>query len=83
MTANAPEKKAPEKRSLRLEKVPNSTLCRFAWNGGGELPESLQSHFTSPATAYQILAAYNTNTGNNLKLEDRAGPQVKTPKGER
>lgn len=77
------EKKAPEKRSLRLEAVPQSTLCRFAWNGGGELPESLQGHYTSPATAYQVLQAHNANTGNDLQLEDRAGPQVKKPKGER
>lgn len=38
-------------RTLRIEPVPASTLCRIVWNGGGEVPAVLSGHFTSPAAA--------------------------------
>lgn len=75
--------KKPEKKTLRLEAVPQTVLCRFAWNGGGELPEALTGHYTSPAVAYQVLRTYNASAKEPVVLEDRVGPQAKLPKGER
>lgn len=77
----ANEKKAVERKVIRLEPVPGSSLCRFAWNGGGELPVALSGSYTGPAMAYQALTAYNLTQSSPVKLEDRAGPQSKPVKG--
>lgn len=81
--SNEPQTTKKEKKTLRLEAVPQSALCRFAWNGGGELPEALSGHYTSPASAYQALTTFNAQSKEPVQLEDRAGPQAKTPKGAR
>lgn len=42
-------------KTLRIEPVPNSTMVRFAWNGGGELPEALSGSYTNRKVAEQAM----------------------------
>jgi hypothetical protein len=57
-------------RSLRIEKVPASTLVRIAWNGGGEVPQSLQGSFTSHAAARQAIEVWKINEAKREVREE-------------
>lgn len=57
-------------KSLRIEAVPNSTLVRFAWNGGGELPAALSGTYTNRKTAEQAMNEWlATQTDREVVLE--------------
>lgn len=45
-------------KNLVIEKVPQSTLCRIKWEGGGELPEQLKGEFTNSAVAKVFIASW-------------------------
>lgn len=45
-------------RSLRIEKVPSSTLLCIKWNGGGEIPGVLSGTYTSYHAANQAIKAW-------------------------
>ena len=60
-----------EQRSLRIEQVPASTLVRIAWNGGGELPEELKGHFTTPAEAKKAILNWEAKAKRGVEVEVR------------
>lgn len=50
-----------DKRSLRIEKVPASTLVKIAWNGGGEVPAELSGTYTSYHSANMAIEVWKSN----------------------
>lgn len=42
-------------RSLRIEKVPSTTLYCIKWNGGGEIPKELSGTYTSMHLAREAM----------------------------
>jgi hypothetical protein len=59
-----------EKRSLRVEKVPASTMLKIAWNGGGEVPPGLQGHFTSHFEAKAAIANWLAANGKEVEVTE-------------
>jgi hypothetical protein len=68
---------AADKKTLRLESVPQTACVRFAWNGGGELPPALTGIYTSPATAKQALVAHNAGLKEPVVLVEEGVPSTK------
>lgn len=59
-------------KSLRIEPVPNSTMVRFAWNGGGQLPEALSGSYTNRKTAEQALKQWlATQDDREVELDEQ------------
>lgn len=52
-----------DKRSLRIEKVPATTMVCIKWNGGGEVPAALSGSFTSVALARQAINVWKLQGG--------------------
>lgn len=50
-----------DKRTLRIEPVPATALVRVAWNGGGEVPDSLKGYYTSVKDAQRAIDIWATN----------------------
>lgn len=72
-----------EKRSLRIEKVPASTLVCIKWNGGGEVPAALSGHYTSYLQAKLAIDAWLADNDKEVvvvepQLDEQAG---KTKRG--
>lgn len=62
-------------KSIRIEAVPSSTLVKFAWNGGGELPAELSGTYTNTAAAMQAFRAWIANQKDrevNLEQKEEA-----------
>lgn len=57
-------------RSLRIEKVPATTLVRIAWNGGGEVPNALSGTYTSHASAKLAIAVWKAAAGRDEVEEE-------------
>lgn len=57
-------------RSLRIEKVPSTTLVCVKWNGGGEVPAALSGTYTSPAAAKQAIAVWQAVNGKEDVVEE-------------
>lgn len=57
-------------RSLRIEKVPATTLVCIKWNGGGELPAALQGNFTSHLQAKRVIDIWKINNDRLDVVED-------------
>lgn len=45
-------------KKLRIEPVEGTTMVRIAYEGGGEVPDSLKGSFTNSAIAKQFIAAH-------------------------
>lgn len=52
-----------DKRSLRIEKVPATTMVCIKWNGGGEVPDQLKGSYTSVALARQAINVWKLQGG--------------------
>lgn len=48
-------------KALRVEKVEGSGLVKVAYEGGGEVPDELKSHYTSSAEAHRAIAVHQAN----------------------
>lgn len=57
-------------RSLRIEKVPASTLVCIKWNGGGEVPAALQGHYTSRSAALRDIELWKLTSGREEVKEE-------------
>lgn len=68
-----------EQRSLRIEQVPATTLVRIAWNGGGELPEELKGHYTTPAEAKKAIQNWEAKSKRGVDVEVKR-PDDEAPK---
>lgn len=70
-------------RSLRIEKVPATTLVRIAWNGGGEVPDELKGHYTSPLAAKQAIAVWTSKAEREVEIDSPSedAAVVKKPLG--
>lgn len=74
-------------RSLRIEKVPASTLVCIKWNGGGEIPAELSGHYTSHDAAKLAIEVWKAkNARPDVKEEspstDEAANKTVKAKGE-
>lgn len=59
-------------RSLRIEKVPSTTLYCIKWNGGGEVPADLSGYYTTTGAAQEAINIWK-------KLNDREEVQEQSP----
>lgn len=60
-------------RSLRIEKVPATTLVCVKWNGGGEVPAPLSGTYTSHAAARQAIDIWKSmNSREEVEEESPA-----------
>lgn len=59
-----------EKRSLKIEKVPATTLVCIKWNGGGEVPAMLTGNYTSPAAAKQAIRVWESLNEREVEVEE-------------
>lgn len=59
-----------EPRSLRIEKVPASTLVCIKWNGGGEVPAALSGNYTSRTAAQRDIELWKLMNGREDVKED-------------
>lgn len=57
-------------RSLRIEKVPATTLVRVVWNGGGEVPGVLSGTYTSHAAAKLAIDVWKAASGREEVEEE-------------
>lgn len=57
-------------RSLRIEKVPATTLVRVVWNGGGEVPAVLSGTYTSPLAAKRAIEVWKAQSGRTEVEEE-------------
>lgn len=64
-----------DKRSLRIEKVPASTLVCIKWNGGGEVPKQLSGNYTSHLLAKRAIEVWKQENG-------REDVEEETPSGD-
>lgn len=69
-------------KSLRIEKVPASTLLCIKWNGGGEIPAVLSGTYTSYQTAKQAINAWMADNDRDVEvdkpeLDEQAAAQAK------
>lgn len=70
-------------KSLRIEKVPASTLLCIKWNGGGEVPAVLSGTYTSYYAANQAIKAWLAEQGDREvevdepQLDEQAVMQAK------
>lgn len=62
-----------DKRTLRIEKVPASTLLRIVWNGGGEVPAALSGSYTSHLSAETAIKAWMAANDREVEI-DSPGP---------
>ncbi len=60
----------PTSRSLRIEKVPATTLLRIVWNGGGEVPAPLTGTYTSHTMARQAIEVWKSVNGREEVVEE-------------
>lgn len=67
-----------ERRTLRVESVPASTLVKLAWNGGGELPEALKGFYTSHKEATKAIDAWVAQNDRPEAAPEAAKPAPKT-----
>lgn len=70
-------------RSLRIEKVPATTLVCIKWNGGGELPAELSGTYTSMAAARTAIAVWSGNEGREVEEESPSPDEQKAKLGKR
>lgn len=71
-------------KNLVIEQVPQSTLCRIRWEGGGEVPAKLSGEFTNPVVAKQFIDAWlaeNPDRDVEVKNAPSAERLVPKPKG--
>lgn len=57
-------------RSLRIEKVPATTLVRIVWNGGGEVPAVLSGNYTSALQARFAIESWKAAAGREEVEEE-------------
>jgi hypothetical protein len=58
-------------KRLRVEQVPGNTLLRFAYEGGGEVPDDLKGQYTSYAEAKRKLAVWESqNPERNVSPQE-------------
>lgn len=60
-------------RSLRIEKVPATTLVCIKWNGGGEVPAVLSGTYTSHAAAKLAIDVWKAQNGRE-EVEEESPP---------
>lgn len=70
-------------RSLRIEKVPSTTLYCIKWNGGGEVPAELAGHYTTTYAAQQAINIWKSNNGREEVKEESPSPDVVKTKFEK
>ena len=56
-------------RSLRIEKVPSTTLVCIKWNGGGEVPATLSGTYTSVALAQKAIDIWKATNDRDVEIE--------------
>lgn len=56
-------------RSLRIERVPATTLVCIKWNGGGEVPALLSGNYTSHAAAKQAIVSWQATQPAEREVE--------------
>lgn len=61
-------------RSLRIEKVPATTLYCIKWNGGGEVPAMLSGNYTSQHAAKLAIAVWKSTADREEVEEESASP---------
>lgn len=66
-------------RSLRIERDEvHGVLFHIAWNGGGEVPDELKGHYTTPATAQAAIDVWLAkNPAREVMVEDKPLPPEK------
>lgn len=64
-------------RSLRIEKVPNSTLLCIKWNGGGEVPRELHGTYTSMKDAKQAIEIWKVTNKREEVVEESVVDEMK------
>ena len=72
-------------RSLRIEKVPASTLLCIKWNGGGEVPAELSGYFTSQSAAKLAIEVWKQKNNRVEVKEESPSPDeaaARKPRGE-
>jgi hypothetical protein len=60
-------------RTLRIEKVPATTLYCIRWNGGGEVPAMLAGSYTNQAAAKQAIEVWKSQSGR-VEVEEDSPP---------
>lgn len=74
-------------RSLRIERVPATTLVCIKWNGGGEVPAQLSGSYSSAAQAKFAIAAWQAANPDKEEVEldspseDRAAQEAPRKRG--
>ena len=56
-------------RSLRIEKVPATTLVCIKWNGGGEVPAVLSGTYTSVSLAQKAIDIWKATNDRDVEIE--------------
>lgn len=66
-------------RSLRIERDEiHGVLLKVAWNGGGEVPDELKGHYTTPAAAQAAIEVWLAkNPEREVKVEEKPLPPEK------
>ncbi len=59
-----------EKRTLRIEKVPATSLLCIRWNGGGEVPAMLSGNYTSHAAAKQAIKVWQSLAERDVVVDE-------------
>lgn len=60
-------------RSLRIERDQvHGVLLQIVWNGGGEVPQDLKGHYTTPADAQKAIDVWlSKNPDREVKVEEK------------
>lgn len=68
-------------RSLRIERDEvHGVLFHIVWNGGGEIPQELKSHYTSPTAAQDAINIWAAKQDREIKVEPKPEAPVKDSK---
>lgn len=62
-------------KSLRIEPVPESSLVRIAWEGGGSVPTELEGMWTNATVAQERITAWRAANPDRDVPEARVVPR--------
>lgn len=80
--AQTKDQKEKIRRTIRIERTPVGAGFRFAWNGGGEVPDRLKGDFTSEKIAKEHFTAWNAEQDEPVELSTIHNPEP-SPKAAR
>lgn len=71
-------------KNFRFDQVPNSSLIKIAFEGGGEVPDELKGYWTNMAVAKQAIEVWKSNNPERADVkvseknphEDKKGQKV-------